>query len=169
MDQLSILLSPEEKAYGMIEDTLADTLYRNGLDKSFLTFESRRSFYSILFDKNIIVARFISTPRISLSVPTAILTSSDAYCSMADNHGNAYTKIALSRWEDISKYADLLSVVLQGIIDRIPKDYDCCSRYEECSDAKRCIHPDKKFSLKCGYRKILRSGRVFYGTNRNID
>lgn len=53
-------------------------------------------------------------------------------------------------------------------VNRYPKEWDCCSRYRECSDAKRCIHPDKEFALCCGYREILRSGRVFYGKNRNI-
>ena len=27
---------------------------------------------------------------------------------------------------------------------------------------------DKAFALGCGYRKILSSGRIFYGNNRNI-
>lgn len=54
-------------------------------------------------------------------------------------------------------------------IELVPKEFDCCSRYEECSDAKVCIHPDPAFSMLCGYRKILKSGRIFYGENRNID
>jgi len=54
-------------------------------------------------------------------------------------------------------------------IELVPKEFDCCSRFEACSDAKVCVHPDPAFSLLCGYRKILKSGRVFYGKNRNID
>lgn len=54
-------------------------------------------------------------------------------------------------------------------IELVPKEFDCCSRYEECSNAKVCIHPDPAFSMLCGYRKILKDGRIFYGKNRNID
>ncbi len=54
-------------------------------------------------------------------------------------------------------------------IELVPKEFDCCSRFEACSDAKVCVHPDPAFSMLCGYRKILKSGRVFYGKNRNID
>jgi len=54
-------------------------------------------------------------------------------------------------------------------IERVPKEFDCCSRYEECSNAKVCVHPDPGFSMLCGYRRILKDGKVFYGTNRNID
>lgn len=54
-------------------------------------------------------------------------------------------------------------------IELVPKEFDCCSRYMECSNAKVCVHPDPAFSMLCGYRKILKSGRIFYGENRNID
>ena len=43
----------------------------------------------------------------------------------------------------------------------------CCSRYEECSDAKHCIHENKLYAKKCLYRGNLEAGRVFYGKNRN--
>jgi hypothetical protein len=54
-------------------------------------------------------------------------------------------------------------------IELVPKEFDCCSRFKECSDAKVCTHPDPSFSMLCGYRKIIKSGRFFYGVNRNID
>lgn len=47
--------------------------------------------------------------------------------------------------------------------------FGCCSRYNECSDARRCIHPNKLFGKACMYRKNLDAGRIFYGKNRNID
>lgn len=31
------------------------------------------------------------------------------------------------------------------------------------------VHPGKAVALECGYRKILASGRVFYGERRNVD
>ena len=53
-------------------------------------------------------------------------------------------------------------------IELVPKEFDCCSRFEACNDAKVCVHPDPAFSMLCGYRKILKSGRIFSGKNRNI-
>lgn len=61
-----------------------------------------------------------------------------------------------------------LATVIKDAISRLPKDWDCCSRYMECSDAKRCVHPDPAFALGCGYRKILASGKIYYGANRNV-
>lgn len=71
--------------------------------------------------------------------------------------------------EPVSDHADVLAEVLKKTVDRMPKDWDCCSRYMECSNARKCVHPDPSTGLKCGYRKILASGRIFYGENRNID
>lgn len=70
--------------------------------------------------------------------------------------------------EPVREHADILARVLQNAVDRMPKDWDCCSRYMECSNAKRCIHPDPSFALACGYRKILASGKIYYGENRNV-
>lgn len=71
--------------------------------------------------------------------------------------------------EPVSEHADALAAVLQDAINQLPKEWDCCSRYMECSNAKRCVHPDPELALKCGYRKILASGKIYYGENRNVD
>lgn len=47
--------------------------------------------------------------------------------------------------------------------------FDCCSRYMQCSDAKRCIHPNPIDALGCTYKKRLQQGLIFYGINRNIE
>lgn len=48
-------------------------------------------------------------------------------------------------------------------------DFDCCSRYMECSDNRHCIHPDKSLAFGCTYRKKLEKGIIFYGKNTIID
>lgn len=65
-------------------------------------------------------------------------------------------------------YDDFLVSLAGATIDRYPKEWDCCSFYMECSDAKVCIRTDKKIALACGYRKILNSGKIYYGKNRNV-
>lgn len=48
------------------------------------------------------------------------------------------------------------------------RTFGCCSRFVQCSDAKRCLHPNKLYSTACTYRHHLESGRIFYGNNKNI-
>jgi len=45
--------------------------------------------------------------------------------------------------------------------------FGCCHRYTECSDAKKCLHPNLMYSTACNYRKNLENGLIFYGKNRS--
>lgn len=45
--------------------------------------------------------------------------------------------------------------------------FGCCSKFEECSDAKKCVHENKLYSKACMYRSHLDAGRIFYGKNKN--
>lgn len=47
--------------------------------------------------------------------------------------------------------------------------FGCCSQFNACSDAKKCIHANKFYSKACIYRSHLEAGRIFYGKNKNID
>ncbi|MBU3101698.1 MULTISPECIES: hypothetical protein [Clostridium] len=44
--------------------------------------------------------------------------------------------------------------------------FGCCSKYNECSDAKRCLHENKLYAKGCYYRKNLESGQIFYGLKK---
>ena len=72
-----------------------------------------------------------------------------------------YIRILINPEHPVKFYTDFLIQITREAMNRYPKEWDCCSRYMECSDAKVCVHPDKVFALGCGYRKILNSGRIF--------
>lgn len=78
-------------------------------------------------------------------------------------------KIYFAEGQNSAEWLPSLRKAAQAAIEQIPKDFSCCSHYAECSDAKRCIHPDKNFALGCFYRKQMVRGKIFYGENRNID
>ena len=71
--------------------------------------------------------------------------------------------------EGVMFFANYLGQVMDTTIDSITKEYSCCSRFEECSNVGRCINPSADIAMLCGYRKIMKKGRIFYGPNRNID
>ncbi len=47
--------------------------------------------------------------------------------------------------------------------------FGCCSHFNECSDARKCVHPNKLYACACYYKSNLENGRIFYGANRNVD
>lgn len=71
--------------------------------------------------------------------------------------------------DGVMEFSNYLCKALEAVVDSIPKEFDCCSRVEQCSNVKRCINPRPDLAVRCGYRKKIKAGRIFYGKNRNID
>lgn len=152
MDQVSMFEMRELDAYEKIKPALVDCLEENGLTGDFLSFQKRRSYCSVYFNRSSVVVRIRGGESPFIEIP----------------HNAIYTRTKLRSLEEIQTYQPDIVESLRNILDQWPKQFDCCHRFKECSDAKKCIHPDKAFALDCGYRKILKSGRIFYGENRNI-
>ncbi len=74
----------------------------------------------------------------------------------------------ISCLEDITYCVDALRAALLSRIGEY-RTFDCCARYQECSDAQKCVHPRITEALGCTYGKRLRAGIIYYGKNRNID
>lgn len=80
-------------------------------------------------------------------------------------------------WGIASFNDDILTKILGNIskvfercyLSEAVEPFGCCSRYEECSDKRTCIHPDIKLASGCYYKTNLEDERIFYGKNRNID
>lgn len=87
---------------------------------------------------------------------------------LSDCKSNTYEKVYISGLDEIPSYFDKIKETCQHILDSTTKDFSCCSRYEECSDAKICTHPDKEIAMGCYYRRVLHRGKIFYGKNRNV-
>lgn len=138
-------------------------------DPNDITSEVLSSYSSVKFRSSIICRLklrgkkwYISIPkRLQKVIPENLETTTTA--SEKDFLRITFEQLTDSSAISLMEEATLLAIEL------VPKEYDCCSRYEECSNAKVCIHPNPAFSLLCGYRKILGSGQIFYGENRNID
>jgi len=159
--------SPIEKAEKLILDSLAELFSENGLAGLTAQFgklkqkEGLSPKYSVTFLGNVIVYIFCGKKVTYLAFPNVGDFRADIK--------NDFVKIYIDSVEDIPNHIDKIKLSCQYILDALPKDFSCCSRYMECSDAKICICPNKDFALGCFYRKVLHSGRVFYGENRNID
>lgn len=104
---------------------------------------------------------------ISIPLSLADLIPVDAP-SKKPTKSEKYYRVSITNEHSLESYIPFLVNIVSETVNRYPKEWDCCSRYLECSDAKTCVHPDKAFALGCGYRRILSSGRIFYGKNRNI-
>lgn len=158
--------TPIEKAKKLILDSLAELFRENGLAGLTAQFDELKEKgsaknYSVTFSGNIIVRIFCGKRVTYLEFPNVGVVKTDS--------AKDFVKVYIDSVKDIPNYIDKIKLSCQYILDALPKDFSCCSRYMECSDAKTCIYPNKDFALGCFYRKVLHSGKVFFGENRNID
>ena len=133
-------------------------------------FKECASYYSLYFKTFLAFQLKLGKSKSYIAAPSSIvkeLPPDESYYQIPSNRD--FTRIPLESAHLSEAQLDAIHGIILSTIDRCQKEFDCCSRYEACSDAKHCIHPDRKFSIGCGYRKILESGIVFYGKNRNID
>jgi hypothetical protein len=79
-----------------------------------------------------------------------------------------WIELRLNDIDEIITLKDNIGEIFEYEIRSVHGDaFGCCSRYVECSDAKKCIHEDFLLSLCCQYRINLLNNGIFYGRNRN--
>ena len=168
-------LEKEQNAFQLLRSALEETLEKDNLSPMSISFRlgnAEKSQYSsvYLFNESCIFCRICFRGKQHyLSIPSAyeayipdgitykILSSDPSYC-----------RVALDSVEDVLQLKDVLCEILAMQIDTFPTEFGCCSRYEACSDAMKCIHPNSDMAIKCAYRKNLKRGKIFYGKNKNI-
>lgn len=73
---------------------------------------------------------------------------------------------------DSDELKDFFNFLVKAVLDKYFTEgsdaFGCCSRYEECSDAKKCLHENILYARNCIYGAHLAKGRIFYGKNRNV-
>lgn len=170
---LSGFQPPEYQEQCLLDDIIASlrkAVSSKGIDAERLTTKINAA-YSVVFLSNFTVFRLRFRGKqhyIALPIMLQDLIPQNAPTKRVKSDPK-YIRILVDDTHTAESYADFLIRVAGETVLRYPKEWDCCSRYMECSDAKTCVHPDKGFALACGYKKILASGRVFYGQNRNVD
>lgn len=88
-----------------------------------------------------------------------------------------YTRIKIREPFDIIRLISYIQTLCEKVIDTVASEdaIACCSRYVECSDAKKCLVVDRpdypqiwRQYFSCYYKRNLRQGKIFYGKNKNI-
>lgn len=168
--QIDAFLDPEKQFFQEIRQSLVDVINLNRVPPEYLSFDKRNAYYAITY-RGSVVARFkFNRAKASayIEFPAKVLGAAEA------SSITAKVKDGMAKFEvsDIicaaQNFGPLCCKTLDYVINQYPKGFDCCSRFEACSDAKGCIHPDRHLAADCGYRRILKDGRIFFGKNRNI-
>lgn len=163
----------EDQIFDIIKDTLFEVIAKNNASSDKLLLKSGLSYSSVWYSTQMAFRICCRNGHNYFGVSNAYVdfASSDFQKHITkDGRCDGFTNYAFTPTVDgIIAFSPFLEQILDKTIDSIPKEFDCCSRYMECSNAKYCINPNPNIATGCGYRKILKSGKIYYGENRNID
>lgn len=144
-----------------IKNTISGVLAENWLDGLEVTEEKMDSVkapsakWSYKFQGSVIVYLFWG--------------SRSKYIEIPEIGNNKKIKEFWSSTQSADVWANQIKTATWATLELLPKDFSCCHLYMQCSDAKHCIHQNKRLALGCFYRKQLARGKIFYGKNRNIE
>lgn len=172
MEQLSFTteVSDERRAFELIYPHISDIIYNAPIELEILLFKEINNCSSVYYlSTNMLLfqirlrkkSKYLLLPEKCIGeIPENVVV-----CKSKSDPG--MVRIPMESPEDILIYVPTLRNILRAASKR-NQSFGCCSRYEACSDAKTCIHPDIKFALGCQYRHNLMEGKIFYGKNKNI-
>lgn len=163
------VISEEQRAFELVYPMIKDVIYNAPIDSGILVFQEIGNCSSVYFmNSNEVFFRVRIRKKVRyILIPEnyADLLPFDTPVSKTKSDAGM-VRIEIDSYNDIIKYVDTLRTILDRIC-RKHREFGCCGRYLECSDAKACIHPDPKFALACWYRYNLLDGKIFYGENKN--
>ena len=82
-----------------------------------------------------------------------------------------YIQIRVSEANEILALSKEIAETFKELfLDYIGKEqsFGCCSKYEECSDSKKCLQKNIRLKYGCAYKKNLESNKIFYGKNKTL-
>lgn len=170
-------IAPDEQtAFEEIRSYLSPVLQSYGLDPHSLRIKPIRQKSSVYFggESDLFCRIKFRGQKYYIELPSLFRSEAEKYGIVevplhkmdGAYGGKDFCRIICEKSENLSSLKSLFVYVLNHVIDSLPTDFGCCSRYLECSDAKKCVNPDKELALKCYYLKNLRKGLIFYGDNK---
>jgi len=114
--------------------------------------------------------------KITLNSKSKYISVKSRYSKFFDDNPPKYKAIKSEpdwiRYNIITEHdLDEISSVLLKIYDEYKPSgtmFGCCSRFNACSDAMKCVNPNKQHAKNCWYNENMKQGKIFYGKNRNI-
>lgn len=160
----------ETMAYQLLLPIFLSVLEMDNIDPMLLVADRKKTYTSVTLSSSLVTRLCFRGSSSYFSIPDAYSELIPQTASLSTAKGNkGFIRISVVPASSIMQYAEFFAELLGSVIDNIPKEFDCCSQYEQCSDAKTCVNPRKEIAIGCGYKKIMRHGKIFYGKNRNVE
>ena len=156
----------EESVCALLDKPISGVLDRNNIALSNLSIKHGKNFSSVFLISSLLFRIRVRKKANYIEIKNEYQTLITIDAPRKTNKD--FTRYLIRSLNDVDALCPCLMDIVDAEIDNFPKEYDCCSQYKECSDAKICVNPRKDSAIGCGYKKIMKHGRIFYGKNRNV-
>lgn len=164
LNLFSEVKNTELDLYEHIEPILNSVLDENMISHRHVKLNQNKKYYAVLFRNMVLFSYNFSSKNNWVSFSNRYKALIPASLGK-QKEKNSKIKIYIDSIDDLFKFDYFWQDILNEAIDNFPKSFGCCSRYIECSNAKKCVNPDKELALDCSYKINLKHGRIFYGYN----
>jgi len=158
-------LAPEQLFFEYIKNGFAKIVKQNNSPPDSAVFSKNKDYYSFSYRNNVVFLIRIGPRSKWVKIPAKYIRILQENQVAFSVNKQEECVISISGPEAALDLAPLLYQILDYAIDTYPKEYSCCSRYVECSDAKACVNPHLDIAMNCRYRVNLKKGKIFYGKN----
>ena len=160
----------ENTFYAALVPTFEKIISENNCPEGYISFNELSAYSTVMFGSDLLFRICMRGKSSYFSIPNKYkyyFPDCKFYTTKVDEKAG-FCRADITSFDAV-KLSDSFGALLEKVIYSQPKEMDICDLYEQCSLEKRCVIKNKELSLHCGYKKILKSGRIFYGPNRNID
>lgn len=150
-----------EKACNEIKKYIAALSEQEEIPAEHIKLNTNKDHSVSVFIESTMIAKLLPNPDIRIAFSAASILNYDpnlTFCTEKNPSGYGSFEITPADVENFPMK------ILRDIFQKYMPSYSfgCCSRYKECSGAKKCIHPDLYYARGCHYRKNLKAGKIFY-------
>lgn len=163
-EQISIFEDPLD-ASGFekwIQEKLYGVLDRNTTEHKHLSIRRNKGYRSVLYRSGIVFTYNFTAKKNWVKFPVRYARHLPEGSDLDIKPKQGGILIKLESEERARELEDVYCAALDEAIDNGARSYSCCSRYQECSDAGRCVNPYPDIAIECRYKINLKHGRNFY-------
>ena len=159
-EQLNLFGAGEEPFEDWLKGILYEVLDRNSTEYKHLVIRKNKGYWAVLY-RNVTVftyrfagkKKWVNIPlRYSHHLPADIQTEPK----------EGVVSVPVDGPDQAKQLSEVYAAALDDAIDNGPREYSCCSRYQQCSDAGHCVNPHPDISIECRYKINLKHGRNYF-------
>lgn len=155
----------EESLFEYLQPGLLEVLDENAIPHSYLKGRKNKTNFAVVYRETVVFTFKFGKSSNLIIFPGYAEKTLPADFGLSRTMKDGKLQVKVESPDSCKDYAKYFMLLLDTAVDRFQRDYSCCSRYMECSQAGKCINPHPEISMECRYKTHLKHGENFFMKN----